>query len=75
MKLLVLFACSVVVGCGVIFGLVHGLVPHLVDPTFFPSVQAREPSPAPLAETIGTAGAAVRTGAERGPRDLVADAR
>ena len=75
MKLLVLFACSIVIGCAVIFGLVHGIVPHLVEPTFFPAAQAREqPSTSP-AETITTAGNAVRTGAERRQGALVADSR
>lgn len=75
MKLLVLFACSVVIGCGIIFGLVHGLVPHLVEPTFFPTAQAREPSPRPLTDAIATAGNAVHTGAGHQRGALVADSR
>lgn len=75
MKLLVLFACSVALGCAVIFGLVHGLVPHLVEPTIFPTAQARERAPSPVAETIATAGGAVRTGAGNHTDTLVADSR
>ncbi len=36
MKLLLLFACAVLVGCGVIFGIVHGIVPHLITLDMFP---------------------------------------
>lgn len=75
MKLLVLFACSVALGCAIIFGLVHGLVPHLVEPTFFPTAQAREPVPSPVAETVAIAGGAVRTGAGNHSDALLADSR
>lgn len=75
MKLLVLCACSVAIGCAVIFGLVHGLVPHLVEPTLFPVAQAREHTSSPVADAITTAGSAVRTGVGNHTDVLVADSR
>lgn len=75
MKLLVLLACAVLVGCGVIFGLVHYTVPHLVSPTLLPSAGAREPAAAPIEGAIARAGGAVCAGAGRPADALVADRR
>lgn len=75
MKLLFMFACAVLIGCGVIFGLVHQTVPHLVAPQMLPEARAAESAPPTLTQTVTTAGTAVRTSIERAPRDLVADGR
>lgn len=72
MKWLVMLACWVVLGCGSIYAIVHGLVPHLVAPQLFPTVQAREVRTAPLEGTIVNAGTAVRSGAEQKPDVLTA---
>lgn len=75
MKLLVLFACSVLIGCGVIFGLVHCTVPHLVAPEFFPKASAREREPEAVESAIAGAGRAVRAGTAQPRVELVADGR
>ena len=75
MKLLFMFACAALIGCGVIFGLVHATVPHLVAPQLLPQTRAAEPDPVTLTQTVATAGRAVRTGVDRAPYDLVADGR
>ncbi|VTR95281.1 unnamed protein product [Gemmata massiliana] len=64
MKLFLLTACWVLVGCGVIFGLVHGIVPHLLTPDLFPKAQAREVQHAPIESAITSAGFAVSAGIE-----------
>ena len=75
MKLLLLFAGSVLIGCGLIFGFVHGLVPHLVTPQFFPEARAGEP-PAPSAyQTLASAGQAVQEGAGRPAGERLAGTR
>lgn len=71
MKWLMLLACWVVVGCGLIFGIVNGIVPHLLAPDMFPKAQAREVPPAPLESAIADAGCAVHGGVETKP-DAVA---
>ena len=71
MKWLMLLACWVVVGCGLIFGIVNGIVPHLLTPDMFPKAQAREVQPAALESTIADAGCAVHGGVGAKP-DAVA---
>ncbi|AWM38917.1 hypothetical protein GobsT_28540 [Gemmata obscuriglobus] len=72
MKLLLMFVCSVLVGCGVIFGLVNGIVPHLVTPQFFPDAHA---ATAPEGGSQVAAGEATRTAAEKTRGALVAGSR
>ena len=62
MKLLLLTACWVLIGCGVIFGLVHGIIPHLLTPDLFPKAQAHEAQHAPVENAITNASYAVQTG-------------
>lgn len=75
MKLLLLFASSVLIGCGTIFGLVHGIVPHLVEPNLFPQVQAREPQRVPVGQAIQGASSAVGAGIMHERHALIADGR
>lgn len=67
MKLLLMFACSLVLGCGIIFGLVHGIVPHLVSPQIFPEARATVAPPA--------GGLVQEDGARPNPGELLADGR
>ncbi|AMV27172.1 hypothetical protein VT84_22410 [Gemmata sp. SH-PL17] len=64
MKLFLITACWVLIGCGVIFGLVHGIVPHLLTPDLFPKAQAREVQHVPVENVITSAGFAVGAGTE-----------
>ena len=59
MKWFLLVACWVLVGCGAIYGLVNGIVPHLLAPNLFPQAQAREVRSAPAGNAIVAAGQAV----------------
>lgn len=70
MKWVLLLACWVLLGCGVIFGIVHGLVPHLLTPDFFPKAQAREATSTPVAIVIADACNAVREGAAQKQGEL-----
>lgn len=72
MKLLVMLACAVLLGCGVIFGLVHHTVPHLVAPDLLPRAGTRERPAEPLEGAIAGAGRAVQSGAGHSTADLVA---
>lgn len=75
MKLLLLFAASVLIGCGMIFGLVNGIVPHLVAPQFLPEARAGARDALPLHQSLADAGDAVRTGVESAPREQLASNR
>lgn len=70
-KWTMLLACWVVFGCGVIYGLVHGLVPHLIAPNLFPQAQAHEVRSTPVENAVTSAAEAVRAGAMR-PGDVLA---
>jgi len=72
MKWLLLLACWVLLGCGVIYGLVTGIVPHLLTPALFPQGQAREVKRDPVENTITTAAFAVGDGVTRQKSQLAA---
>jgi hypothetical protein len=62
MKWLLMFACAVLVGCGLIYSVAHTVVPHLIAPDLFPRAQAREAPRAPAASAVARAGGAVGSG-------------
>ncbi|MFM8275098.1 MAG: hypothetical protein ACKODX_22580 [Gemmata sp.] len=66
MKWLLMFACAILVGCGLIYGIAHAVLPHLIAPHLLPHAQAREAPRGLVARAVACAGGAVGSGISHG---------